>query len=338
MADSSWYQHTPEAASLPPAVAERALEWLVELQTPTPPAATLAAWQAWRAAHPDHERAWQRIESVRGRLQVLASPVSAAIAQATLTPRHSPRRRHAIKTLAVLVFGGGAAWGMIRSQQWSAWNADLRTATGQRRTLVLEDGTQLAINSGSALDLVFDAHQRRIRLIAGELLASTGKAGGGRPFMVETAEGVAHALGTRYRVRQLTGQTEVSVYEGAVRLVPRNPFAEALVLQAGQQARFSADAVGVVTAADQTATAWAGGFIVAHGMRLQDFLDELGRYTTDTLSCDPAAAGLRVSGSFPLADTGAVLDSVALTLGLDVQRRQRIWGARHVRLVLAPAA
>lgn len=322
---------------MPPAVAERALEWLVELQAPAAPPATIAAWQAWRAAHPDHERAWQRIESVRARLQVLASPVSAAIAQATLTPRRSRRRRQAIKTLAVLVFSGGAAWGMTRSGQWPLWNADLRTATGQRRTLVLEDGTQLAINSGSALDLAFDAHQRRIRLIAGELLATTGKAGEGRPFMVETADGVAHALGTRYRVRQLEGQTEVSVYEGAVRLVPRNPFAGALVLQAGQQARFNADAVGEVTAADAAATAWTEGFIVAHGMRLQDFLDELARYTTDTLSCDPATAGLRVSGSFPLADTGAVLDSLALTLGLGVQRRQRIWGARHVRLVMAPA-
>ncbi len=322
---------------MPPVVAERALEWLVELQTPSLPPATLAAWQAWRAAHPDHERAWQRIESVSGRLQVLASPVSAAIAQATLTPRHSPRRRQAIKALAVLVFGGGAAWGVSHSEPWRAWNADLRTATGERRTLVLEDGTQLLINTGSALDLLFDTQQRRIRLIAGEILATTGHVGGSRPFLVETAEGVAHALGTRYRVRQREGQTEVSVFDGAVRLVPRNPLASALVLQAGQQARFSADAVGVVTAADQAATAWADGVIVAHGLQLQDFLDELGRYTVDSLSCDPAAAGLRVSGSFPLADTGVVMDSLALTLGLGVERRQRLWGARHVRLVMAQA-
>ncbi|QDD62723.1 DUF4880 domain-containing protein [Herbaspirillum seropedicae] len=338
MAHSSWYQPTADAADVPPQVAERALEWLLELQTQPLAPATLEAWEAWRSAHPDHERAWRRIESVRGRLQALASPVNAALAQAALTPAPSGNRRQAIKTLALLVFGGGVAWGLTRSEPWQQWRADLRTDIGQQRRLVLEDGSQLVLNTHSAVNLAFSAEERRLRLISGELLVTTGKAGGGRPFLVETAQGLAYALGTRYAVRQRAGRTEVSVWEGAVRLVPRQAAQQALVLQAGQQAAFSAQGVGDVTTADETRMAWTDGVIVARGMRLDAFLAELGRYTTDRLSCAPAVGGVRISGSYPVADSDAVIATLAAALGLQAQLRQRFWGARQWYLAPSPDA
>ncbi|WP_235489528.1 FecR/PupR family sigma factor regulator [Achromobacter sp. DMS1] len=95
MAASSWYRSTRDAAAVSPEVAERALEWLLELQGEPVPPETMQAWRRWRAAHPDHERAWRRIESVRGSLQPLASPLSAAAAQAALAPSASRNRRRA---------------------------------------------------------------------------------------------------------------------------------------------------------------------------------------------------------------------------------------------------
>ncbi len=338
MAHSSWYQPTADAAGVPPQVAERALEWLLELQTQPVAPTTLQAWQAWRMAHPDHERAWRRIESVRGRLQTLASPVSAAIAQAALTPAHSGSRRQAIKTLALLVFGGGAAWSVTRSEPWQQWRADLRTGIGQQRQLVLEDGSRLTLNTDTAVNLAFSADERRLRLISGELLVRTGKAGGGRPFLVETAQGLARALGTRYAVRQHDGMTEVSVFEGAVRLVPRQAEQDALVLRAGQQATLTAQGVDRVGEADETRMAWADGVIVAHGMRLDAFLAELGRYTADRLSCAEAVGGMRVSGSYPVDDSDAVVATLAAALGLRAELRQRFWGGRQWYLAATPRA
>ncbi|WP_075256201.1 FecR domain-containing protein [Herbaspirillum camelliae] len=338
MAHSSWYQPTADAAGVPPQVAERAVEWLLELQTQPLAPATLEAWEAWRRAHPDHERAWRRIESVRGRLQGLASPVNAAIAQAALTPAPSGNRRQAIKTLALLVVGGSVAWGLSRTEPWQQWRADLRTGIGQQRRLVLEDGSQLALNTDTTVNLAFSAEERRLRLISGELLVTTGKAGGGRPFLVETAQGLAYALGTRYAVRQREGRTEVSVWEGAVRLVPRQAAQEVLVLQAGQQAAFSAQGVGDVTTADETRMAWTDGVIVARGMRLDAFLAELGRYTTDRLNCAPSVGGVRISGSYPVADSDAVIATLAAALGLQAQLRQRFWGGRQWYLAPSPDA
>jgi transmembrane sensor len=43
------------------------------------------------------------------------------------------------------------------------------------------------------------------------------------------------------------------------------------------------------------------------------------------IRCDPAVAGLRVSGVFRLDDTDAVLAIVAETLGVRVVSRTRYW-------------
>ncbi|WP_432240365.1 FecR domain-containing protein [Herbaspirillum robiniae] len=337
MSASTWYQHTPDAAAVTPQVAERALEWLVELQSQPVAPETLAAWQRWRTAHPDHERAWQRIESVRGRLQPLASPVSAAIAQAALAPRGSPRRRQIVKTLAVTLFAGGAAWGAAELTPWREWNADYRTAVGERRALVLADGTRLTMNTASAVNVAFGAAERRLRLVAGEILAATGK-DAARPFMIETQHGTAYALGTRYTVRRLDAATEVAVFEGAVRIEPRHGAAGAIVLQAGEQARFTDTDVGAVGRAEQADIGWIDGFIVARSMRLDDFLAQLGRYSRDSLSCDPAIADMKVSGSFPVADAVTVVESLAATLAVRADIRERFWGGRRMRLAPLPGA
>ncbi|TWC65074.1 FecR family protein [Herbaspirillum sp. SJZ099] len=329
---SDWYKHTPDAAAVPQHVAERALEWLVELQAQPVPPQTIAAWTRWRAEHADHERAWQRIESVRGRLLPLASPLNSAVAQAALAPRGSPHRRRIVKGLAVALCAGGAAWGTAQYTPWREWNADYRTAVGERRALTLADGTRLMLNTGSAVNVGFSPAERRIRLVAGEILATTAKDAAHRPFMVETAHGTAHALGTRYTVRHMDDATEVRVFEGAVRIAPRHAAAGSLVLQAGQQARFNAAGVHAAGRVDASAIGWTDGFIIARSMRLDDFIAELGRYSRDTLACDPAIADRRVSGSFPLDDIDRVIETLATTLDVQADIGHRFWGGRRIRM------
>jgi transmembrane sensor len=47
------------------------------------------------------------------------------------------------------------------------------TATGERRTLLLPDGSRLVLNTASAVNIAFDANARHIRLVAGEILVTT---------------------------------------------------------------------------------------------------------------------------------------------------------------------
>lgn len=342
---SAWYRTTPDAAHVTPEVAEQAVEWAMALQEDDVAPHVIEQCRQWRAGHPDHERAWQRIEAVNGNLKPLFAPTHAAVTHAALTraaqhPKRSDSRRRAIKALALLVVAGGAAHQAEQRTPWRSWTADHRSQVGEQRTVMLDDGTQVVMNTDSAIDVRFDASRRRIRLVAGEVLVRTASRADsqGRPFLVETAQGTARALGTWYAVRQQDGQTAVSVFEGAVRVQLGQGAQSTLTVQAGQRTRFTEAAIASPEPVDEAQIAWRDGVIEARSMRLDDFLDELGRYTRDTLACDPAIAGLRVSGSFPVEDVDRVLASVALTLGVQREEVTQFWGARRVRMVPATAA
>ncbi len=338
MSASPWYAATRDAAAVSPAVAQRALEWLVQLQDDPVAPETVRAWTSWRAAHPDHERAWLRIESVQGRLQPLAAPGSSAIAQAALAAPACAKRRRALKAVSVLGITSGAAWGVGQSAPWRTWTSDHRTAIGEHRSLTLPDGTRVVLNTDSAIDVRYSAGLRRVALITGEILITTAQETGvpHRPFLVETAHGTARALGTEYAVRLLDTSTEVSVFEGAVQIRPRDDAAHGLTLQAGLRAHYSSRGVAQPAAAETNQIAWKDGFIVARGMRLADFIAELGRYSRDTLSCDPAVADRLLSGSFPVNNVDKVLAALSATLDIRVETETRLWRGRRLHLIAGP--
>ncbi len=324
------------ATAVPPDVARRAVEWLVALQAGPPSEPLRHAWACWRAADPLHEYAWQRIEAMNGRMGQLAAPATSAIAQAALAAR-PPRRRQALQALAVLCVAGGAAWSVERHTPWRQWTADLRTGIGEGRSLALADGTQLVLNTASAVDLRYGAGERRLRLLAGEIAITTAHDAAARPFIVETAQGELQALGTRFTVRSASPEhTHIAVHEGAVMLRPQADPAAVVVLQAGEQAGLQRYAAGPVQPVREDAGAWVDGMLVARDMPLADFLAELGRYSPHPLGCDPQLAQLRVSGSYPVADVDRVLDVLSATLSLQVETVTRFWGRMTVRVQLVP--
>lgn len=317
---------------LPADIAERAIEWLVDLQAEHVSPALLAEFQRWRSAHPDHERAWQHIESVNSKLAPAASPLSRSIAHAMLTPAGSDARRSVVAALTLMLFAGGAALAVKEGVRLPALVADHRTRTGERRNVLLDDGTQVVMNTATAINIDFNASERRVRLLAGEIFISTAKDAAGRPFLVDTGHGAAEALGTRYSVRLRDDACDIAVFDGAVRVTPQRAPGQSLVLTAGEQTSFGELTVGPVLAARRDGTAWIDGFIVARNMRLADFLAELKRYSNDTLSCAADVADLGVSGSYPVDDIGRVMTAVAAMLSLQVGTMTRLWGARAIRL------
>lgn len=317
---------------IPQQVARQAVEWMLELQSTTASDSAREAWTRWRAQHPSHELAWQRIESVRDRFGGLSA--TAAVAHATLTPTGSCQRRHAVKALAVLLFGAGIAWTVEEKSHWQQWRADLRTGVGEQLRTTLADGTLLMLNTDSAVNVLIRPNERRLQLVAGEIYVATAKEE--RPFLIETRQGLAQALGTRFTVRSIDDRARVAVFEGAVRLTPTTVGVGGLVLQAGEAASFTKDAVDATRSADENSKAWVEGTLVARSMRLREFLAELSRYTPHTLSCDPAVADLRVSGSYPVAQVPLILDAVSTTLSLQVETVTRFWGRQVVSVRLAP--
>nr|WP_143710593.1 FecR domain-containing protein [Janthinobacterium sp. Marseille] len=328
--------HMPlqSAAAIPQEVRKRAAEWLVELQADTVTDDTRKQWQRWRDAHPDHLRAWQKIEAFGEKLQTLSSP----LAHAALTTPGSAGRRQAIKTLAIMLFAGGTTWLVEEQLPWRQWSADRRTGVGERATITLADGTLLELNAETSVDIHYSDTQRIVRLLSGDIMITTAhdprQASGGkaRPFLVETRQGSIRALGTQFSVQQRNeqrgGASKVSVFEGAVEIRP-NLKGEARILQAGQQTSFTADGFSAIEAVDEAVTAWRQGMIVAQDLPLRDFLKELGNYRPGHIDCDDKIAQLPVTGTYPLKDTDKVLDMLQTTLPLQVRFVTRYWVTLH---------
>ena len=59
--------------------------------------------------------------------------------------------------------------------------------------------------------------------------------------------------------------------------------------------------------------------------RLGDVIDDLARYRPGVLQCDAASAHLRVSGTFRLDSTDAVLANLQATLPIQVNYFTRYW-------------
>lgn len=300
-------------------IARQAARWFVRLQG-NASAGDREACLHWRASHPDHERAWQLAELFHARFD----DIPAEVGVPTLGRPESLDRRRTLKLLTTLIIAAPLGTFAYQSLPWREWSADQRTVAGERRELVLPDGTEVMLNTASAMDIRFDQRQRLLRLFAGEILVSTAADPEQRPLLVETAEGLLRPIGTRFNVRQLDGTTRIAVLEGAVQVSPAQA-TDSLRLDAGQQTDFSRTLITPAIALQRSTSDWTQGVLRVEKMRLADFAIELGRYRPGLLHCDPAVADWRISGVFQLNDTDQALAALARTLPVEIRSRSRYW-------------
>lgn len=305
---------------LKPAVARAAALWFVQLTSHEVSDADRRACETWRMADPEHERAWQRTQQLGQQFSTLAPSAS----MAALNRPASSERRQVVKHLSVLLMLGTTGLVSYKTSSWQT--CDYRTNTGERRTLILADGSSLIMNTATAINIRFTTDARRIHLLHGEIFIATAKENGPfRPLSVETTEGLLTALGTRFSVRQLDHISRLSVEESAVEIQPKKDVETQRIIRAGQIATFSKDQVLEISALDDTNLAWRNGVLIADRMRLDDFVFELGRYRRGILRCDPKIANMEISGSFPLSDTDRILQSLVDTLPIKVSMVTRYW-------------
>ena len=317
--------------AIDPSAARQAAQWLVRLHADEGDATLQAELMQWRNSDPRHEIAWQRAERVLGQLHASRAGKSLGVlSAAALREANRSQRRALTRLLATAIVTGPLSYGAWRLAPWQEWSADMRTHTGERRESTLVDGSTMQLDTGSAVDMVLTSSERRLILRAGAIWVQTAADVAQRPFLVQTAQGTARALGTRFTVRiappsALTDRSSlVAVQQGAVELIPANGGA-AVRIDAGQQAHMSAEHVDAPEAAGLAADGWTAGVLYAEKTALGVFAAELSRYRPGIVRCDPAVAALSVSGAFQLRDTDQALAALAASLPIRVLQRSRYW-------------
>ncbi|QXI35556.1 FecR domain-containing protein [Pseudomonas promysalinigenes] len=287
--------------------------WLALLESGRASPSDLERLAQWRGSNSEHEQAWQKAQQLRQRF----SQLPPELAMATLD-RPQASRRALLKQALGLAALAPAAWLLSRQLPLEAWTADVHTAVGERRRLVLSDGTVLQLNTDSAVDLNLEGAS--VKLLRGEVALAVPQ---GRNQVLQQPYGQVVISGADVCLHLFEQACRVSVVKGQATVYPLS--GGAVVLQAGQQTDVRADGPGRVAALDDLLLGWREGVLRLNDRPLGDLLNELRRYRPGVLRWDPELERLRVTGTFRLDDTDRVLALLAASLPLHVQTHTRYW-------------
>lgn len=325
MAPSLAEEHSPQPGfhSL-----EQAASWYATLCSESATETEHRAWRDWLAKSPENVRAWSYIETVSRRFGPLrGSGHEAAVAGIKAARRATVGRRQVLAGLAgVLGLGIASALGWRHTalpELVMAWGADYRTAIGEQQHLTLADGSQVWLNTNSALSVDYQANVRVLKLITGEILVQTAHNQDARPFYVETRFGRMQALGTRFSVNHDDSRTRLDVFKSAVEI--RNAAGRVLRIEAGQRVDFTADHIAATGIAERAREAWHRGVVVADNIPLQQLIEDLARYQRAHINVAPEVANLSVMGVYPANDPTRALAMLESSLPIRVRQSLSWW-------------
>ena len=300
-----------------------ASEWLIEFRSGDIDAASRKEFYDWLCTSPEHMRAYLELAAVwhegpgldKHRVfdDTALRAASAERDNITLFPTHVADSSHdervhrgpgsvSIRTRAAAI---AASLLVAVAGAWY-WYVDVRdtyrTGIGEQRTLTLDDGSTLELDSGSRIRVAYSDRERRVELLDGQALFHVTH-DLKRPFTVHTKTTDIRAIGTQFDVYQKDRDTTVTVVEGRVAVAPTsNPvFSRDSFLAAGEQATVNAQ--GAVARTTQpniaAATAWTQQQLVFKGTSLHEVADEFNRYNQRHLVVnDPRLAELKITGIF----------------------------------------
>ncbi|MEJ0034955.1 MAG: FecR domain-containing protein [Gammaproteobacteria bacterium] len=301
---------------------DQAEHWFQRMQSPDLPTAERAAFERWRAGNPAHAAAYERAEQLFHRAAELrlnprwreqARMARERTAQAARVRRTG---RWSLAAAATLILAVGAAW-----QAWSPQRPtelSFATAVGERRTLTLEDGSSIVLDTDSAVRVTYSRKERELVLEHGQAEFSVAKQPE-RPFVVHAGPGAVRALGTRFQIRRNGSAVLVTLLEGTVKV--SNSF-RATTLASGEQLRFDDDRLWSKAVADiANARHWTRGELVFDGRPLSELIDEMNRYTVVKIRLGSASIkDLPVSGAFYDNDQASLIRALEVGWSLHAER------------------
>lgn len=332
-------------------IEDEAAAWVWRLDDEPVSANTLAAYEAWLKEDPRHGRVIEEYRALWGRLDSLQTlcreerirTVSRGIDEQEGDRAIPSARRYGaiaaclVLTVAVLVFAGRPALLPVTTADTIVASAERvhETLVGEFRTVTLDDGSVIEMNTDTKLTVIYGTTARRIELERGEAHFNVAK-DPQWPFVV-TANGAAvRAVGTAFNVRSMRdAPTEVLVTEGTVEVteygmsteVPGpSRDSEQVYLTAGQSIRVDQTApaqIASISPGDlDRELAWRKGMLIFEGEPLANVVEELSRYTDIRfVFIDDAIRQRRVGGYFRTGDVETLLSVLEEGLSIRIERQ-----------------
>jgi len=326
---------------VPEHIRAAAFEWRVLLASGHPSAEELAAFEAWRRAHPTHADAYDRAVSVIGALEALSqADLEPGLYPNYVDPQDTPAtgsiwaKIGGRKTWTVSGLLGGAlaaalsfavfpqlATDSLRQEQVLQASEIYQTDIGDIQTFELSDGSEITLGAASQLEIRFYNDQRSLILTRGAALFDVAP-DPDRPFTVMADAMTATAIGTIFSIRNNGGTVRLAVSEGRVSashplMLTDEPssLSARKELGAGEQiyATSQAGLSDVSSYRERNFAAWRDGRLTYVSGTLEELVADANRYSDRPIQLDPSLQGLQDLGvtiSFDASDIPTMIEAL----------------------------
>lgn len=291
-----------------------------------------AALRDW-SRRPENRRAMQEMSGVWQGMDVLS------VLGDLFPARRAPRWRIGVAASLLVMVTAGAMVLVMRKHEPAGSRQELAAALqaqvysstiGEHRSIRLDDGSTLALNSDTLVDVSYTPGLRSLALHRGEAHFEVAH-DAARPFLVTVNGRTVRAVGTAFNVRRRNdADLDVLVTEGVVstyaadhrRDAGRDAPPDAARLSAGQLLRVRSGSqpqvVRLREAELDAMTSWQRGVLVLDGITLEAALAEARRYTSHRILLeDTSLAGLRLGGSFRTDDLSPLFRALEANFGIE---------------------
>jgi len=343
-----------------------ACAWMSQLETGDMKPADVDAFREWMQRSPRHHYEMRRLARLSTSLNVLTEmiePLQDAARQRreAVAPKNRGGWRKPVSwalasSLAVIVVIFTLDQQPTQPEDTGQWPLLISTEVGEYREEFLPDGSSIALNTDSRVEVFYTNESREVRLSKGEVLFTVAP-DTSRPFSVLAGKRLVQAVGTAFLVRHDAESFELMVTEGKVRLqelqatlAPESASSkdrpqtetqntrvintriglasEGILVKAGQRFAQSSDAAESALDAPVLETvssdelrrklAWQDGLLEFSDTELGQVVLEVSRHTSLRIEIpDPTLRELRFGGVFRTGDTASLFK--ALEAAFDVQ-------------------
>jgi transmembrane sensor len=294
-------------------IADQAAEWATRIDGGSIDRDTDVELRRWLDEDPRRQGALLRAEAA-------LSFLDRGRALAGVIPKPEPRP---IWVRRKLIFAGAAlAASLVGVAVLITAPNRYDTDLGEIRQVPLSDGSVVAINTQSAVEVSMHRNAREVTLTRGEAWFKVAH-DTTRPFIVSAGRIRVRAVGTAFSVRRHDDGADVQVTEGVVETWTVGEEERRIHVAAGSQAYVAAYEPPKVVQASadvERSLAWREGQIVLEGETLDDAVAQFNRYNARKLVIsDPGLAAEKLVGQFRATDPQTFAAAVATTLGAKVE-------------------
>jgi transmembrane sensor len=198
------------------------------------------------------------------------------------------------------------------------------TAIGEIRQVPLQDGSVVAINTQSAVEVSMKPASREVTLTRGEAWFKVAH-DKTRPFVVSAGRIRIRAVGTAFSVRMHDEGADVQVTEGVVDTWTMGEEDRKVQVAAGSKAfvaEYEPPKTAEASADIERSLAWRAGQIVLEGETLDQAAAQFNRYNEKKLVIsDSDLAAEKLVGQFRATEPDTFAEAVVTTLGATVKNK-----------------